>query len=127
MLGYSFVPKSENSSVKVYGRNLRISRKKSVVVCRAINGMNFSKGKKLLNDMKNGKRSLGGKYYTKVSSEIHKLLELAESNSEFKGLDPTNMIIHASAHKGFSFWRPRRFKIRRTEAKMCNIQIVLTK
>ena len=124
MLRYARSPKPEKSA-KVYGRNLRISRKSSVIVCKALTGLSLEKGNKLLENLITQKQSLDGKYYTNVSKQLSKLIAQAENNAEFKGLDTSRLIIHASAHKGFTFWRPRRFKLRRRKRKMTNIQIVL--
>ncbi len=124
MSQYAYTPKSEKFS-RALGRALRISTKSSTVVCRAISGLNLQKGKNLLNGMLEQKKSLDGKYYTNSTSEILDLLKSAESNAEFKGLDTEKLIIHASAHMGFAFWRPRRFKMRRQKRKVTNIQIVL--
>lgn len=112
-------------SVKVYGRALRISRKNSVKVCRAINGKSLKKAKAFLNELVLKKRDLHGKYYTNISKTLLELLESAEKNAEFKGLDLEKLIVHASAHKGFTFWRPRNLKLRGTKRKMTNIQIIL--
>lgn len=124
MLRYAQNPKQEKS-VKIYGRNLRISRKSSVIVCRALTGRNLDKGKSLLENLIAQKESLDGKYYTNVAKELSFLLTQTESSAEFKGLDTSRLFIHASAHKGFTFWRPRRFKFRRRKRKMTNIQLVL--
>lgn len=124
MIRYAYNPKPEKS-VKVYGRGLRISGKSSVTVCRAISGKNLDKGKSLLAGLLNQKQSLRGKYYTNVAKELDRLLSSAASNAEFKGLDPNKLFIHASAHKGFSFRRARRFKMRGERRKVTNIQMVL--
>lgn len=121
---YAFNTKEENS-VKVFGRGLRISRKNSVIICNKLRGMNLEKGKVFLERLLSEKGTLDGKYYTNTTKEILKLINLAESNAEFKGLDVTRMLIHASAHKGFTFYRPRSWKNRRTKRKVSNIQIVL--
>ncbi len=112
-------------SAMAYGRALRISTKSSVTVCRTISGMNLLKGKRLLGDLIMEKRGLDGKYYTNASKEILNVVKSAEMNAEFRGLDTGRLVIFASAHKGFSFIRPRRLKMRRTRRKMTNIQIVL--
>jgi large subunit ribosomal protein L22 len=112
-------------SARAYGRALRISTKSSVRVCRAISGNNLIKGKRLLQDLIDQKRSLDGKYYTNASMEILNIVKSAESNAEFRGLDTGRLVILASAHKGFTFIRPRRLKMRRTRRKMTNIQVVL--
>jgi len=124
MLRYAYKPKTENS-VLVYGSGLRVSNKNSIEICKAITGKSLQKGKKLLQGMLENRLSLDGKYYTNTAKEILKLLELSEHNAEFKGLEPEKMIIHASAHKGFTYYRPRRFKMKRQQRKIANIQIVL--
>jgi len=112
-------------SAKAYGRALRISTKSSVAVCRAISRKNLEKAKKLLQDLIDKKRSVGGKYYTNASREILRLVKSAEANAESGGLDLNRLVIFASAHQGFTFMRPRRLKMRRTRRKMTNIQVVL--
>lgn len=112
-------------SAKAYGRALNISTKHSVIMCRAISGMNIVKAKRLLQDMADGKRDLDGKYYTNVTKEMLSLVKAAEANAEFKGLDTSRLIIFASAHKGFTFYRPRRTKMKRMQKKITNVQIVV--
>lgn len=111
--------------MKAYGRGLRISSKTSVIVCRAISGKTLEKGKKLLEGLADQRIDLQGRYYSKVSGQLLSLLKASEQNAEFKGLDTSRLVIHASAHKGFTYYRPRRFKMRRTQIKATNIQIVL--
>ncbi len=123
-LKYAFAPLTEKS-VRAYGSSLSVSTKNSVNICRAIKGMNILKGKKLLENLISQKESLDGKYYSNAALEILNTLKSAESNAEFKGLDSERLIIHASAHKGFTFFRPRRMKMRRDKKKVTNIQIVL--
>jgi large subunit ribosomal protein L22 len=124
MLKYALELNPKKSS-RAYGRSLSISTKSSVIICRVISGMNLIKGKSLLDDLLTGKRNLEGKFYTNTTKEILILLKSAESNAEFKGLDTTRMIIYASAHQGFTFYRPRRTKMKRMQKKVTNVQIVL--
>ena len=112
-------------SVKVFGRALRVSTKSSVKVCSAITGKSLLKGKLFVENLVSQKHSLDGKYYTKSAKEIAGLLQSAEANAEFKGLDPTKMFIHASAHQGFTFMTPRRFKLRGRSRKVTHIQLIL--
>ena len=112
-------------SARVYGRGLRISRQSSVVVCKAVMGMKLDKGKTLLQDLLDQRRSLSGKYYTNATKEILNTIKSAESNAESLGLDTDKLHIHATAHKGFSFFRPRGWKRRREQAKVTNLQVVL--
>lgn len=112
-------------SVKAFGKSVRASLKNSVVVCDEMRNMNLEKAKKLLEDLISRKRSIGGKYYTSSSEELLELLGQAENNAEFKGLDPSRMVVHASAHQSFSYYRPRRFKMKRQLRKLVNLQVVL--
>ena len=112
-------------SSRVYGRGLRISDKFSRIVCSRITVMNLDRGKRFLLGLLIQKESIGGKYYTNVTKELINLIGSAESNAEFKGLDPKRLFIHASAHQGFTFYRPRGWKRRREKRKTANIQLVL--
>ncbi|MEE9406002.1 MAG: uL22 family ribosomal protein [Candidatus Aenigmarchaeota archaeon] len=123
-MAYTYTPKP-GKSAKVIGRGLKISAKSSVTVCRAINGKHVTRGSRLLADILARKRSLNGKYYDNCVSAIADLLKNAEANAEAKGLDPSKLMIHASSHNGYTFRRPRRFKMRGQARKIANIQIVL--
>ncbi|HDD46076.1 MAG TPA: hypothetical protein ENG42_01250 [Candidatus Aenigmarchaeota archaeon] len=125
MIKYALSNVNEKISAKAYGRGLRISTKNSIIVCRAINRKNIVKAKKFLKGLLERKTSIEGKYYDKTTSTILSILESAEKNAEFKGLNIKKLIVYASAHKGFSFHRPRRFKRRGERRKVTNIQIVL--
>ncbi len=126
MLRYAFNPKGEKSA-RAYGRGLRISRKSSEILCSNITGRSLLRGRRLLSDLIARRRSLNGKYYTNAAREMLDLLGSAQANAEAKGLDPDKLSIHASAHRGFTFWRSRRFKMRRQKRKVCNLQIVLVR
>jgi large subunit ribosomal protein L22 len=116
---------SKEKSVKVLGRGLRISRKNSTLVCREISGMSLPKAKALVERLVSKQQDLDGKYYTNASTQILEMLKSAENNAEFKGLEAGRLIVNASAHQGFRFFRPRRFKNRRQRRKVTNIQLVL--
>ncbi|MCK4714484.1 MAG: hypothetical protein KAT35_02840 [Candidatus Aenigmarchaeota archaeon] len=125
MLKYALNPLKKKDTVKVYGRGLRISAKDSKILCSKISGKSLPKAKAFLERLLEQKQSLDGKYYTKTSGEILDLLKSAENNIEFKGLEAERMIVSASAHQGFRFMRPRRFKMRRQQRKVANVQLVL--
>ncbi len=124
-LKYAYNPKREDKAVKAYGRGLRISTKSSIMICRKISGLTLKKAKRLLERLLTETQSIDGKYYTNSASEILELLKSAEGNAEFKGLDQSRIFVKASAHEGFTFWRNRRFKMKRMQRKVSNIQIVL--
>lgn len=121
---YTYNPDPKKSA-KVFGRGMRISQRSSNIVCSKIRGMNLGKGKTFLLNMLLQRENIGGKHYTNVTKELLRLLGSAESNAEFKGLDPFRLRIHASAHTGFTFYRPRNWKRRMEKKKITNIQIVL--
>ncbi|UCD02705.1 MAG: hypothetical protein JSV63_02865 [Candidatus Aenigmatarchaeota archaeon] len=124
MLKYALKPVNRNH-VKVYGRGLRISGKDSKILCSEISGKQLAKAKALLERLVSKQQNIEGKYYTKASGEILELLKSAENNAEFKGLDPERLIVSASVHQGFRFMRPRRFKRRREQRKVTNVQVIL--
>ncbi len=112
-------------SARAYGRGLSISSSSTAVLCRAVSGMRLERGKALLQDLLDQKRSLSGKYYTNTTRQVLNMVRSAESNAEIKGLDTEKLHIHASAHKGFTFYRPRGWKRRREKRKSTNLQVVL--
>ncbi len=124
MLKYALNLNSKKSA-KAYGRGLSISPKHSKVLCRKISGMNLQKGINLLNGLSSETVSIDGKHYTTAASNILDLIKSAEKNAEFKGLDTEKLVIMASAHEAFSFFRPRRTKMRRMQRKSTNVQVVL--
>ena len=131
---------NKETMAKVAGMALPISTKQSIVICDFIRNKNVQKMKDFLNDvikMKKAvpftrfnkgmghKRGIGpGRYPIKTSTEILGLLESAESNAQFKGLNSSNLVIgYAKADKAGSTWhygRQRRRKMKRT-----NLEIIL--
>ncbi|MFH0956271.1 MAG: uL22 family ribosomal protein [Candidatus Aenigmatarchaeota archaeon] len=124
MLKYAFNP-GGNRNVSVYGRGLRVSTKNSELICGQIRGKSLPKAKALLQRLVDRTDSLKGRYYTNATTEILSLLNSAENNAEVKGLKNDRLIVNASAHQGFSLYRPRRFKLRRQKRKVTHIQVVL--
>lgn len=113
------------TSVKVYGRSLRVSAKDSAIVCKAITGKTLEKGKQFLVQVQARKASLDGKFHDSATDQVHQLLVSAEANTEAKGLAADRMFIHASVHRGFTFHTPRRFKQRGRRRRVTNIQVIL--
>ena len=95
--------------------------------CKAINRKKFADAKKILKDLVDKKKSLRGKYFTKTAKEITKILNQLENNAKNKKLNPDEMFLFISAHKGPTMHRARR-KWRRfgSKLKMCHIQAVLS-
>jgi large subunit ribosomal protein L22 len=120
--GYSIAEErlDPEKSVKASAREIRVSHKAAIEVCRAIKGMMLIQAKQYLKDVMAKKkavpykrftkkvghrrgldRAFAGRYPVKASKYILKLLEGAEANAENKGLDIDRMrIVHAASQKG---------------------------
>ncbi len=123
--GYSITELDIEKAVKASGRELRISHKHAREVCKTIRGMRLNKAKRYLEQViakkqpvpfKRYTKKLGhrhgmqkamvGKYPIKAAAEILRVLQSAEGNAEFKGLDTERLrIIHASAYPGMKIKR----------------------
>ncbi len=107
---------------KALGRDLPLSLKDSVNLCRALKGMRLEDAKDYLEDVIKKKRAVPyfryldsishrkgmgpGRYPVKEAKYILKVLENAEANAENKELDTDNLyILHIAAHKGRVFKR----------------------
>ncbi len=119
--GYSVTGLDPDRTVKCSGRELRISPKASVELCRTIRGMKLPDAKKLLErvvDLKQAiayrrykkevphKRNLNepwyaGRYPQKAAGKLLHLLEELEANAEYRNLDVEKLkIIHAASQRG---------------------------
>ncbi|RLG92882.1 50S ribosomal protein L22 [Candidatus Bathyarchaeota archaeon] len=129
--GYSVIELDPERTVKASGRELRISHKSAREICKTIKGMKLEQAKRFLRDVIEKKQPVpfrrfkkkqphrhgvqkasAAKYPVKAAKYILKVLQNAEANAEFKGLDTENMrIIHASAYPGMKIKRfmPRAF------------------
>ncbi len=102
---------------KAFGRNLPLSLKDSVNLCRALKGMKLDDAKDYLEDVIKKKKAVPyfryldsishrkgmgpGRYPVKEAKYILKVLENAEANAEDKELDTDSLyIMHIAAHKG---------------------------
>ena len=138
----------ESKVARAKASSLKISPKHSVEICSAIRGMEVSKAKAYLNDViemkkavpfKRHNRDVGhrkgmkgwaaGRYPVKASKAILKVLENAEANAEYKGMDVENLKIeHISSHKGMVIRGaiPRAFgRVTPFNTPTTHIQIVL--
>lgn len=115
-MGYTAKPEEEDIA-KAIGKELLVSPKKSVEVCRAIRGMNVEDAKELLEEVIDRKRivpyrryrktiahkkgGLVGGYPVRVAKAILKVLQDAQANAEMNELDPEAMRIEViAAHRG---------------------------
>lgn len=118
---YTVKPKEKHA--KAYGRNLKISRKAAVKICRVIRNKPLKRSKRLLENLVNKKQTLDGKTYTKTSNEILKLLNSCEKNAS--ELDNEKLFVHASAHEGSVIRRRRRKAAYGSRMKNTNVEIIL--
>jgi large subunit ribosomal protein L22 len=136
---YSLKQINENMA-KAYGRDLSISTKKSVEICRAVKGKKVEKAKTYLEkvvekkqavpmkrynrDTAHKKEIAAGKYPIKAAEAILKIVKNAEANAQNKGLSTKDLIVyHISAHKAATPWRFGRQ--RRRKMKRSHIEVVL--
>jgi len=130
--GYSITDLDPTKTVKAAGRELRVSHKAAREVCTAIKGKTLNQAKTYLNNVINKKQPIpfrrykkklghrhgteqgtfAARYPIKTAQKIRQILEGAEANAEFKGLDIERLrIIHASAYPGMKLkrYQPRAF------------------
>jgi large subunit ribosomal protein L22 len=145
MSRFGYSKNVEDPCAKAYGRELRISPKDAVEVCRVLRGMKLSEAKKLLEDVQKKVRPIPyrrykkklahkagigpGAYPVKAAKEILRVLKNAEENAKYKGMNEEKLVIvHASAYRGTVIpgIMPRAFG-RATPANrpLTNVEIIL--
>ena len=110
--GYSITDIDHEKTAKASGRELRVSHKharemklnqakdylKQVILKKK--PVPFRRFNKKVGHRHGLEKSCSGRYPVKAATEILNVLEGAESNAEYKGLDLENLrIIHASAYR----------------------------
>ncbi len=119
-IGYSIKEKPEGTA-KAIGRELDISPKASVEVCREIRGMMVEDAVTYLEQVisfkkpvsyrrynkqighRKGKKFGAGRYPKKTAKAILDVVRHAQHNAEYKGLDSDNMkIVHISSSRGMT-------------------------
>jgi large subunit ribosomal protein L22 len=146
--GYSVADLDPETTVKASGREMRVSPKSAVEVCTAIKGLKldqakafleqvqqkkkavpFRKHRKTLPHRKNLQKIAAGRYPVKAATQILEVLESAESNAMYKGLDTERLrIAHAAAYPGIKIKRfiPRAMGRATPRNKtLCHVEIVL--
>jgi large subunit ribosomal protein L22 len=123
--GYSITDIEPEKTAKASGRELQVSPKHAREVCKTIKGMQLDQAKDYLQQVISKKKPVpfrrhnkkvghrhglenayAGRYPVKAAQQILKVLEGAEANAEFKGLDMERLrIIHASAYPGMKIKR----------------------
>jgi len=128
MKGYSYEFKEGETVAKARGKELHISPKHSMEICRALSGKKVESAKKYLESViakeqpvpfkryvrciphKRGPGFGAGRYPVKAAKAILRVLSDAEANAEYSGLDTDNLVIrHIVADKGHTWkgWMPR--------------------
>lgn len=145
-IGYSSKADPETTA-KAIGRELSISPKASVEVCREIRGKMVEDAIQYLEAVialekpvryhryngqvghKKGKKFGAGRYPQKVASSILDVIKHAQHNAEYKGLDSENMRIkHISASRGMTTqgYQPRAYgRSTPFNHETANIEVVL--
>lgn len=120
---------SSKEKVRALG-TLSISSENAIIVCKALNRKKFADAKKLLENLVSKKDSMKGRYrgryFTKTSREILKLLNQLESNAKAQNIDTTPLNLFISAHKGSTMYRGRRDRRHGIQLKSAHIQAVLS-
>ncbi|MDI6723528.1 MAG: 50S ribosomal protein L22 [Methanobacterium sp.] len=145
---YAFTDGDKTKTAKALGRSLKISPKHAIEICNKIRGMKVENAKNYLEDViemkkavpfKKHNKKVGhrrglegwptGRYPVKAAAQILNVLNNAEANAEYKGLDSENLrIMHISSHKGYVIrgWTPRAFgRASPFNTPTTHIQIVL--
>ncbi|MBN2094563.1 MAG: hypothetical protein JW727_00800 [Candidatus Aenigmarchaeota archaeon] len=116
----------KGNTAKACNYNARVSFKNSKFVCRAIKGMDVQKAKKFLEEVLEKKRSINGKYYSSIASEILMLIKSAEKNAEFKNLDLNNIFVaHIASAKGTTMRRRRHKNKIGSKLKAAHLEVIL--
>jgi len=146
--GYSVVELDPEKTAKASGRELRVSPKSTREVCSTIKGMKLDQARNFLRRVilkkkpvpfrrykkKAGHRhglqkAYAGRYPVKAAQKVLEVLENAEANAEYKGLDIERLrIIHASAYPGMKIKRyiPRAFgRATPRFETLCHVELVL--
>lgn len=146
--GYSITELDQERTVKASGREVRVSHKAAREVCNAINRMMLSEAKEFLQQVVEKKKpvafrrfkkkvghrhglekAFAGRYPVKAAQKVLEVLEGAEANADFKGLDIDNLrIIHASAYPGMKIKRYIQRAFGRSSPRfetLCHIEVAL--
>jgi len=148
--GYSITEEEldPEKTAKASGREVRVSHKSAREICKTIKGMMLTQAKQYLRDVIAKKKAVpftkfkkkaghrhglekayAGKYPVKAAKQTLKVLEGAEANAEYKGLDIERLrIIHASAYPGMKIKRflPRAHGRSNPKIQtLCHIEIAL--
>jgi large subunit ribosomal protein L22 len=113
MRGYTFTGASGETVARARGIELRVSPKKTYEVRNAIRGLSVDDAKALLEDVIELKRAIPfrrynqevahkkgigpGRYPKKVAKQVLQILQNAEANAEYEGMDAEGLFIRVAA------------------------------
>ena len=146
--GYSTTPASPDITARASAREVRVSPKHATEVCRTIKGMRLEQAKTYLHKVivkeeavpirkhkkkiphrRGFQKAYAGRYPVNAAQKVLYVLENAEANAEYKGLDAERLkVIYASAHPGMKIRRyiPRAFGRSTPRFKtLCHIELIL--
>lgn len=126
------------SMARASGRDLGVSTKESIEICRHIKNKNITDAKRMLNDAVSLRRPIKlfrfnqkvahkpgmgpGRYLCSTAKSILSVLENLEANAQQKGLSSSNLVIvHACAHQAarpFHAGRKRGRRMKRTHIEI---------
>ena len=138
-MAYEYSTKLTENSAKAVGTSLSISTKYSVEVCTMIRGKQLAKAKQMLEEVTKQKRAvplnryggevphkkgmMRGRYPIKCCTAIKNILESAEANAQFKGLNTAKLVVkHIAAQQGPTVMHHGRHG---RKAKRTHIEVVL--
>lgn len=137
-----------DTTAKASGRELRVSPKAASEVCTAIKGMKLDQAKEFLEQVKQKKKAVAfrrskkkiphrgglqryaaGRYPVRAAGKILGILETAESDAMYKGLDTELLrVAHAAAYPGTKVKRYIPRAMGRSSPRfetLCHVEIVL--
>lgn len=136
---YSFKKADENMAV-ASGRNLNVSMKQAIEICKYVRGRSLTQAKTLLGQAIELKKPVpftrftnglghkpgmaAGRYHPKACSEILKVIESAEANAKNKGMNIVDMkLLHIAAQTAA---KQRHYGRKRSAVfKAAHIEVVL--
>ncbi|MCI4368820.1 MAG: 50S ribosomal protein L22 [Thermoplasmata archaeon] len=113
MRGYTYEPKTGETVARARGLELQVSPKKTYEVLNAIRGLDLERARTILEGVVEGttaikfrrynqetahKKGIGpGRYPKKVAKQLLQILQNAESNAEYDGMDTGGLYIQVAS------------------------------
>lgn len=138
---YAYQQYNAEHMARAVGRDLSISTKHSIEICRFLRNRSVQKAKYILREVISKKQAVpakifrggashrpgkiaGGRYPINAASAILSVIENAEANAQQKGLNTANLVlVHFCAQKAAEPYHPGRFRGRKM--KRSHVEVVL--